>query len=130
MGNVVAANQTTALTTIRQLDPIYVSLTELSTNLLRLRDALASGTVRGEGADVAFRLILENGKEYAQKGKLDMSKQIVSETTGTFIIRVLFPNPDLCHFAGHVCARDRRTWRRGRLCAAATRHQPRRRPGV
>ncbi|APO69031.1 multidrug resistance protein MdtE [Rhizobium gallicum] len=100
VGNVVAANQTTALTTIRQLDPIYVSLTESSTNLLRLRDALASGTVRGEGADVAFRLILENGKEYAQTGKLDMSKQIVSETTGTFIIRVLFPNPDLVILPG------------------------------
>jgi membrane fusion protein, multidrug efflux system len=94
VGNVVAANQTTALTTVRQLDPIYISLTESSTNLLKLRDAIASGEVKGEGANVAFRLILEDGKEYSQKGKLDMSKQIVSETTGTFIIRVLFPNPD------------------------------------
>jgi membrane fusion protein (multidrug efflux system) len=94
VGNVVAANQTTALTTVRQLDPIYISLTESSTNLLKLRDAIASGEVKGEGANVAFRVILENGKEYNQKGKLDMSKQIVSETTGTFIIRVLFPNPD------------------------------------
>ena len=92
VGNVVAANQTTALTTIRQLDPIYISLTESSTNLLKLRDAMRSAGV--QGADAVFRLILENGKEYNQKGKLDMSQQIVSETTGTFIIRVLFPNPD------------------------------------
>jgi membrane fusion protein, multidrug efflux system len=94
VGNVVAANQTTALTTVRQLDPIYISLTESSTNLLKLRDAVAAGQVQGEGANVSFRLILEDGKEYSQKGKLDMSKQIVSETTGTFVIRVLFPNPD------------------------------------
>lgn len=94
IGNVVAANQTTALTTVRQLDPIYISLTESSTNLLKLRDAIASGEVKDDSANVAFRLILENGKEYKEKGKLDMSKQIVSETTGTFIIRVLFPNPD------------------------------------
>lgn len=94
VGNVISANQTTALTTIRQLDPIYISLTESSTNLLRLRDAIASGTVKGEGSNVAFHLILEDGKEYNQQGKLDMSKQVVSETTGTFIIRVLFPNPD------------------------------------
>lgn len=94
IGNVVAANQTTALTTIRQLDPIYISLTESSTNLLKLRDAMAAGDVKGEAGNVAFRLILEDGKEYNQQGKLDMSKQIVSETTGTFIIRVLFPNPD------------------------------------
>lgn len=94
IGNVVAANQTTALTTIRQLDPIYISLTESSTNLLKLRDAIAAGDVRGEDNNVAFRLILEDGREYNQKGKLDMSKQVVSETTGTFIIRVVFPNPD------------------------------------
>lgn len=93
IGNVVAANQTTALTTVRQLDPIYISLTESSTNLLRIRDAMAAGDIKDK-ANVAFRLILENGKEYNQQGKLDMSKQIVSETTGTFIIRVLFPNPD------------------------------------
>ncbi|AHF85467.1 hemolysin secretion protein D [Rhizobium leguminosarum bv. trifolii WSM1689] len=93
VGNVVSANQTTALTTIRQLDPIYISLTESSTNLLKLRDAMAAGDIKGE-ANVVFHLILENGKEYNQQGKLDMSKQVVSETTGTFIIRVLFPNPD------------------------------------
>ncbi|MBB3350824.1 membrane fusion protein (multidrug efflux system) [Rhizobium sp. BK049] len=93
IGNVVSANQTTALTTIRQLNPIYISLTESSTNLLRLRDAMAAGDIKG-AENVAFHLILEDGKEYNQQGKLDMSKQVVSETTGTFIIRVLFPNPD------------------------------------
>lgn len=94
IGNVVAANQSNALTTIRQLDPIYISLTESSTNLLKLRDAIAAGEVKGEDNNVTFRLILEDGREYNQKGKLDMSKQVVSETTGTFIIRVVFPNPD------------------------------------
>jgi len=94
IGNVVSANQTTALTTLRQLDPIYISLTESSTNLLKLRDAVAAGNIKDEGKNIAFHLILEDGKEYNQQGKLDMSKQVVSETTGTFIIRVLFPNPD------------------------------------
>jgi len=94
VGNLVAANQSTALTTIRQLNPIYISLTESSTNLLKLRDAIAAGEVKGEDNNVVFRLILEDGREYNQKGKLDMSKQVVSETTGTFIIRVVFPNPD------------------------------------
>ena len=93
VGNVVSANQTTALTTIRQLDPIYISLTESSSNLLKLRDAMTAGDIKGAD-NVAFHLILEDGKEYNQQGKLDMSKQVVSETTGTFIIRVLFPNPD------------------------------------
>lgn len=60
---------------------------------MKLRDAMAAGDIKGE-ANVVFHLILESGKEYNQQGKLDMSKQVVSETTGTFIIRVLFPNPD------------------------------------
>jgi membrane fusion protein (multidrug efflux system) len=94
VGNVVAANQTTALTTVRQLDPAYILLTESSTNLLRLRNAIASGEIKGSSGNGAFRLILENGKEYDQKGTLDMSKSVVSETTGTFTIRVRFPNPD------------------------------------
>ncbi|CCM73918.1 efflux RND transporter periplasmic adaptor subunit [Rhizobium mesoamericanum] len=94
VGNVVAANQTVALTTVRQLDPVYILLTESSTNLLRLREAIRSGEVKGNAGNAAFRLILENGKEYDQKGTLDMSKSVVSETTGTFIIRVRFPNPD------------------------------------
>lgn len=94
VGNVVAANQTTALTTVRQLDPAYILLTESSTNLLRLRNAIASGEIKGTSGNGAFRLILENGKEYDQKGTLDMSKSVVSETTGTFTIRVRFPNPE------------------------------------
>ncbi|KRB54114.1 hemolysin secretion protein D [Rhizobium sp. Root708] len=93
VGNVVAANQTTALTTVRQLNPVYILLTESSTNLLRLRNAIASGEMKQAGS-ATFRLILESGKEYDQKGVLDMSKSVVSETTGTFTIRVRFPNPD------------------------------------
>jgi membrane fusion protein (multidrug efflux system) len=94
VGNVVAANQTTALTTVRQLDPAYIVLTESSTNLLRLRNAIATGEIKGVKGNGAFRLLLENGKEYGEKGTLDMSKSVVSETTGTFTIRVSFPNPD------------------------------------
>ncbi|MDM9629004.1 efflux RND transporter periplasmic adaptor subunit [Rhizobium sp. S152] len=94
VGNVVAANQTTALTTVRQLDPVYILLTESSTNLLKLRDAINSGEIKGPAGNAAFRLILENGKEYDHRGTLDMSKSVVSETTGTFTIRVRFPNPD------------------------------------
>ncbi|MGO7998505.1 HlyD family efflux transporter periplasmic adaptor subunit, partial [Rhizobium ruizarguesonis] len=53
VGNVVSAHQTTALTTIRPLDPIYISLTESSTTLLKLRDAMAAGDLKGE-ANVVF----------------------------------------------------------------------------
>lgn len=92
IGNVVTANQETALTTIRQLDPIYIKVTESSMNLLRIRAAMAAAGVKSEA--LSFRLTLEDGRDYDQVGKLDMSQVMVSETTGSFSIRVVFPNPD------------------------------------
>lgn len=94
IGNVVTANQAQALTTIRQLDPIYIKLTESSTNLLKVRASMQAGDVQGNLENVTIGLRLEDGREYNHRGKLDMSKMTVSETTGTITMRVVFPNPD------------------------------------
>ncbi|UJW74958.1 efflux RND transporter periplasmic adaptor subunit [Rhizobium sp. SL42] len=95
IGNVVTANQTDALTTLRRLDPIYIELTESSVNLLRLREAIKAGRVDQSGDQRAdIRLTLEDGQQYPIVGKLDMSEMAVSQTTGTFSIRAVFDNPD------------------------------------
>jgi membrane fusion protein (multidrug efflux system) len=95
IGNVVTANQTDSLMTLRRLDPIYIELTESSVNLLRLREAINSGRInRSEGGATDIRLTLEDGHEYPVVGKLDMSEMAVSQTTGTFSIRAVFDNPD------------------------------------
>ncbi|MGL4197673.1 MAG: efflux RND transporter periplasmic adaptor subunit [Allorhizobium sp.] len=95
VGNVVTANQTDSLMTLRRLDPIYIDLTESSVNLLRLREAINSGRInRSEGGATDIRLTLEDGHEYPVVGKLDMSEMAVSQTTGTYSIRAVFDNPD------------------------------------
>ncbi|TDK30285.1 efflux RND transporter periplasmic adaptor subunit [Rhizobium deserti] len=94
IGNIVTANQTTALTTLRRLDPIYIDLIDSSTNLLDLRAAMASGRLSGDPRKADIRLKLEDGTNYPLTGKLDMSEMAVSETTGTYQIRALFDNPD------------------------------------
>lgn len=94
IGNVVTANQTSALTTLRRIDPIYIDLIESSANLLRLRSAIASGRLGSTDQRADIRLTLEDGTEYPQAGKLDMADMSVSETTGTYSIRALFDNPD------------------------------------
>lgn len=94
VGNVVTANQAAAMMTLRQIDPIYIQLTESSTNLLRLQKMLASGVLQGVEKDAVIRLLMEDGSEYDKPGTLDMSEMAVSETTGTYTIRALFPNPD------------------------------------
>lgn len=96
IGNVVTANQAETLMTLRQLDPIYIELTESSTNLLRLRQAIAAGRLNQSSGNgpAEIKLTLEAGIDYPHVGKLDMSEMAVSETTGTYSIRAVFDNPD------------------------------------
>jgi membrane fusion protein, multidrug efflux system len=91
-GALVTASQTTALATIRALDPIYVDLTQSSGALLQLRRTLAAGDLQAASADV--RLKLEDGSDYPRKGRLKFSEIAVDEATGSVTLRAQFPNPD------------------------------------
>lgn len=93
-GALVTANQDTVLTTIRALDPINVDVTQSSTNLLNLRQAISEGRLKFSGPNVSVKLKLENGTIYAQTGKLEFAGANVDQTTGTFALRAEFPNPD------------------------------------
>lgn len=92
-GALVTAGQSTVLTTIRTLEPIYVDITQSSRRLLDLRQSIEAGRIRIAGDNVKVRLKLENGTTYTQTGKLAFREDNVSETTGTFALRAEFPNP-------------------------------------
>ncbi|PKR89892.1 efflux transporter periplasmic adaptor subunit [Pleomorphomonas diazotrophica] len=93
VGALVTENQTDALATIRQIDPINVDLVDSSANLLRIRDEVNSGRLgRGSGNPPAVTLTLENGKPYGTAGSVSLTEMVVSETTGTFTLRATFPN--------------------------------------
>ncbi len=93
-GALVTANQDTALTVIRTLDPINVDVTDSSTRLLDIRQAIAEGRVKITGPDIKVRLKLDNGTTYAETGKMEFLEYNVEEATGTFSLRAQFPNPD------------------------------------
>ncbi|MGI9573705.1 efflux RND transporter periplasmic adaptor subunit [Alloalcanivorax xenomutans] len=94
-GALVTANQSEALATIRQLDPIYVDLTQSARELRQLRVAMESGQLEQVGEDKArVTLVLEDGTEYGQNGTLQFSEYAVDESTGSITLRALFPNPD------------------------------------
>jgi len=94
-GALVTANQTTALATVQQLDPIYVDVTQPSAVLLRLKRELAAGQlVAASSTEAEVRLILEDGSHYGPRGKLQFTEVSVDETTGSVTLRALFPNPD------------------------------------
>ncbi|MFM9927101.1 efflux RND transporter periplasmic adaptor subunit [Variovorax sp. H27-G14] len=95
-GALVTAGQTTALTTVQQLDPIYIDVTQSTTDLLRLQRELASGALKSgtDKAEAAVRLVLEDGSAYAHAGRLQFASVTVNEGTGAVTLRVLVPNPE------------------------------------
>ncbi len=90
-GALVTANQASTLATVQQLDPIYVDVTQPSTALLALGQAIASGSVKSGSTQV--KLMLENGSTYPLTGKLKSSDVTVDQSTGAITLRAEFPNP-------------------------------------
>ncbi len=93
-GALVTANQAEALATVQQLDPVYVDATASSSELLALRRELAAGTLTSAVRTVPVTIVLEDGARYSHGGKLTFADVTVDPTTGTFLLRVLAPNPD------------------------------------
>lgn len=93
-GALVTANQATTLSTVQQLDPIYVDVTQSSSALLHLKRALARGDLHSGGANSAVvQLRLEDGSSYPYSGKLQFSDVTVDQGTGAITLRAVFPNP-------------------------------------
>ena len=94
-GALVTANQAAPLVTIQQMNPMYVDVTQSSSEVLRLRRAMASGELKRARTDAArVSLVLEDGTPYAQEGTLQFSDVTVDASTGAITLRALFPNPD------------------------------------
>ncbi|WP_175665434.1 efflux RND transporter periplasmic adaptor subunit [Burkholderia ambifaria] len=93
-GAYVQASQATLMSTVQQLDPVYVDLTQSSLEGLKLRQDVQSGRLKTSGPGAAkVSLILEDGKTYSDAGKLQFSDVTVDQTTGSVTIRAVFPNP-------------------------------------
>ena len=93
VGALATAYQGATFTTIQQLDPIYVDATQSSANLLQIKRNLAAGRIKGTGPDQArVKLLLEDGTPYPLEGSLKFSDVTVDPSTGSFILRMVFPN--------------------------------------
>jgi len=93
-GALVTAQQPLALATIQQLDPVYVDVPQSSTEVLRLQRRLEEGRIDPGGKNRnRVRLILEDGTPYPREGMLQFRDVTVDPTTGSVILRVVFPNP-------------------------------------
>ncbi len=94
VGALVTAYQPTALAVVQQLDPIYVDVTQASADILSLARATRSGQVqRGGPTARKVRLVLEDGTPYPLEGTLQFRDVSVDPTTGSVVLRMVFPNP-------------------------------------
>lgn len=94
-GALVGQGEPTLLTTIEQVDPIYVYFDQPASDFERLQRAQAAGAVditSGKAAEV--RVIRTDGSEYPHLGSLDFSDYSVNASTGAVAFRAIVPNPD------------------------------------
>ncbi|MCC4594583.1 efflux RND transporter periplasmic adaptor subunit [Xanthomonas campestris pv. phormiicola] len=93
-GALVTSEQDTALTTINQLDPIYVDVTQTSAQLLALRKQLDSGVLKAVDGKAVVKIVLEDGSTYTHTGTLEFVGTLVDTGTGTVTLRAVVPNPE------------------------------------
>ncbi|MFZ2948549.1 MAG: efflux RND transporter periplasmic adaptor subunit [Desulfuromonadaceae bacterium] len=91
-GALVTASQPTALATIQQLGSMYVDVTQSTAELLKLKQNLANGIMK-KSASAQVKLLMEDGSPYPLTGMLKFSEVTVDQSTGSVVLRAVFPNP-------------------------------------
>ncbi len=100
-GAMVTAYQALALATIQQLDPIYVDVTQSSAELLRLKRGIETGRLSADKEDAKkVRILMEDATSYPVEGTLQFRDVTVDPATGSYILRIVVPNPDLLLMPG------------------------------
>lgn len=94
-GAIVTAYQPVPLATVQQMDPIYVDVPQSTAEMLRLKRRLEDGRLLVNGTDLnQVRIFQEDGMAYPLEGTLQFRDVSVDPTTGSVILRMVFPNPD------------------------------------
>jgi membrane fusion protein (multidrug efflux system) len=93
-GALVTAQQPVALATIQQMNPMYVDVSQSTADILRLRRQLQEGQLNQNSKNQQkVRLLMDDGTEYPLKGTLQFRDVTVDPTTGSVVLRIVFPNP-------------------------------------
>lgn len=93
-GALASAAQGTLLTTIEQIDRVYVNFAQSSSDLLTLRQEIRSGKLDLPSLNrVPVQIILEDGTPYPHAGQIDFMDMAIDEATGTAALRAEVVNP-------------------------------------
>ena len=93
-GALVAQTDTTPMAVVQQIDPLYINFTQSASEAMALARAVESGQLKRSGAQAAaVKVVLEDGTEHPQTGKLLFSDLTVDATSGQVTLRAEVPNP-------------------------------------
>lgn len=94
-GALVSAAEATLLADVQSFEDVYVDITRSTAQLAQLRKAIASGVLtQSPDGSAQVKVLLEDGAEYDQAGKLLFSGVSVDPSTGQVSLRAEVPNPD------------------------------------
>jgi membrane fusion protein (multidrug efflux system) len=94
-GTLVGQGDATLITTVEQIDPMFVFFDQPATDFERLQRAAASGAVTlAQGKLATIRLKRPDGAYYEENGSLDFADYTVNPTTGSVAFRGKVANPD------------------------------------
>lgn len=92
-GALVGKDEATHLTTVEQVNPVYVNFAQSSSEVFALRKALRDGQLKGNDGQFKIELLLPDGSLYPSAGKLSFSDVSVNQTTDSVVMRAIFENP-------------------------------------
>jgi membrane fusion protein (multidrug efflux system) len=94
-GSYVTAGESGLLTSVSQVDPIWVNFSVSENELLGYRDQIAKGRLKFPArGDFTVEVVLADGSVYPNRGHINFTAPSFSKETGTFLVRTELPNPD------------------------------------
>jgi len=91
-GALVTASQQTPLATVRNIDQVYVDVTQSAAEILAFRRSHRDERVKDIPQEVT--LTLADGSVFDQTGTLTAAEPVVDPLTGVVVLRIEFANPD------------------------------------
>ena len=93
-GALVGNGEATLLTTVDQIDPLYVNFTMSADALEQMRQAQSSGNVTlAEPDKTSVQITLPDGSNYGEAGHAGFLRTTVNPATGAVNLRATIPNP-------------------------------------
>ena len=101
VGALVTEHNPTPLATIQQINPIFIDVVQSSADLLRFKQDIAEGFIKKiDEKKLKAKLYFEDGSLYPMEGEMKFRDISVDQCTGSFIMRIVFPNPDYALLPG------------------------------